>query len=161
MHALIITMVLVVATLGGYFLIANKLPFNIPNTNTSRSFAQPTKQPIYQPPVREVAVSLNEENDSKQYGTAMLKEEGGKIMVMIDLNGAPEGIKQPAHIHLGNCPEVGEVKYPLTSLENGKSETMLNLTFDELKKYLPLAINVHKSETEGKIYTACGNLFSE
>lgn len=160
MPTLIIIILLVLGTLGGYFLLGDKFPFAVPKTSTSRSIAQPTRQ-IYQPPVREVAVSLNEENDSKQYGTAMLKEEGGKIMVMIDLNGATQGIKQPAHIHLGNCPGVGEVKYPLTSLENGKSETVLNTTFDDLKKYLPLAINVHKSETEAKIYTACGNLFSE
>ena len=161
MHALIVVILLVAATLGGYFLLGDKLPFATLKTSTSRSFAQPTNQPIYQPPVREVLVSLYEEKKSGQYGTAMLKEEGGKIMVMIDLTGVAESIKQPAHIHLGNCPEVGDVKYPLTSLENGKSETELNLTFDELKKYLPLAINVHKGETEAKIYVACGNLFSE
>jgi len=59
---------------------------------------------------------------------------------------------------MGACPGVGAVKYPLTSIVNGASTTVLSVTLDQLKKELPLAINVHKSATEVSTYTACGPL---
>ena len=47
--------------------------------------------------------------------------------------------------------------FPLTSVVGGKSETTVNTTVANLmsKQY---AINVHKSTTEGGIYTACVDL---
>ncbi|TSC65519.1 MAG: hypothetical protein CEO21_394, partial [Microgenomates group bacterium Gr01-1014_80] len=54
---------------------------------------------------------------------------------------------------LGRCPDVGEIKYPLTNLMNGKSETTLNTTIDMLKEQLPLSLNVND--------VACGTLFEE
>ena len=41
---------------------------------------------------------------------------------------------------------------------NGTSVTTIAATLAQLKKELPLAINVHKSKTEITNYTACGPL---
>lgn len=109
---------------------------------------------------KELVVNLNAQSDSTESGKAMLKEVSGKVMVSLDLTGAPKSIIQPAHIHMGSCPIPGEVKYPLTSILDGKSETTLDIGLDQLLKELPLAINVHKSASEAKVYVTCGNLQS-
>lgn len=96
--------------------------------------------------------------DSDQVGAADLVEENGQTKVIINLIGYTEDVEQPAHIHTGVCPGIGAVKYPLTSLINGKSVTVLPVTLTQLKNELPLAINVHKSEEEISIYTVCGPL---
>lgn len=107
----------------------------------------------------EMVVTLTGENDSGQFGTATLAEADGKVTVTVALGGTPKGgPAQPAHIHVGECPGVGAVKYPLTSLNDGASTTVLDVTLDQLKGELPLAINVHKSATEASVYTACGPL---
>ena len=50
------------------------------------------------------------------------------------------------------------MKYPLSNVVNGVSETVLNVTFDQLLSERPLGINVHKSATELNISVASGNL---
>ena len=72
--------------------------------------------------------------------------------------GAPENVSQPVHIHVGSCPEVGEVKYPLTNVLDGESVTTLDVTLEQLEIELPLAINVHKSVTEASVYISCGDI---
>lgn len=106
----------------------------------------------------ETTVTLGEQNKSSESGTAKLMEENGKVKVTLLLTGASKSVTQPTHIHVGACPEVGAVKYPLTSAADGVSETVLDVTLAKLKSELPLAINVHKSEKEAKVYVSCGNL---
>lgn len=110
------------------------------------------------PASAEITVTLSEQNASGESGTATMMEVDGKVKVTLNLTGATEGVTQPAHIHMGTCPDVGAVKYPLTSPVNGVSETMLDVTLDQLKSELPLGINVHKSETEAGIYVSCGDI---
>jgi hypothetical protein len=106
-----------------------------------------------------VTITLAELNGSGESGTAMLEEVDGKVTVTVNLTGYPkDGTPQPAHLHVGECPGVGAVKYPITSLVNGTSVTMLDVTLAQLKSELPLALNVHKSAAEAKVYTACGGL---
>ncbi len=123
---------------------------------------QPTAETTTQAPVTttpsEVTVTLAERNDSGESGIATLKEVNGKVVVSLNLTGAPAGVAQPAHIHVGACPEVGAVKYPLTSPTNGVSETTLDVNLAQLRAELPLAINVHKSQAEVKTYVSCGDL---
>lgn len=107
---------------------------------------------------KEITVVLASVNDSQEAGTATLTEENGQTKVVISLTGYAKDVQQPAHIHVGECPGVGAVKYPLTSIVNGASITMLSITLEALKKELPLAINVHKSTTEVSTYTSCGPL---
>lgn len=98
-------------------------------------------------------------NNSKQDGTVTLMEVGGKVKVSLEVANAST-TAEPAHIHMGKCAVPEDVKYPLTNVVNGKSETMLpaDVTLDKLMAMGDLSINVHKSATELKSYTACGNL---
>lgn len=110
------------------------------------------------PQVKTATIKLDAQNTSGEAGTAVLKEVDGKVVVSLNLTGAPKGISQPAHIHLGSCPNPGAIKYPLKSPVNGISETTLDVTFDKLKALGKLAVNVHKSPTQANIYVSCGNL---
>ena len=91
-----------------------------------------------------------------QTGTATLKEVDGKVQVDLKVDPAMT-TPQPVHIHMGECPGVGEVKFTLTNIVDGMSTTTLDTTMDALKAE-KLAINVHKSADEVKVYTACGTL---
>ena len=132
--------------------------------NTQKSAApapQPTpivETPSPTPAAKTLTVNLTAQNNSTESGTAVLTEIGGKMMVSLNLTGAPKGVVQPAHIHNGSCPTPGAVLHPLTSPVDGKSDTTLDATFDMLKTEMPLAVNVHKSATQSNVYVACGNL---
>lgn len=105
-----------------------------------------------------IALALNPQNNSGESGTAKIFDQDGKATVEITLTGQPQEVAQPAHIHVQSCANLGAVKYPLANVVNGKSETKLNITTDELLGQLPLAINVHKSAQEAGIYVACGDI---
>ncbi len=112
----------------------------------------------YAAPAEGATVLLDSQNDSGKYGAAELTESDGKVMVTVDLVGAPEDVAQPSHIHMGSCAELGDVVYPLTSLTNGQSETILDVSLTKLTAELPLAVNVHKSGDEVGVYVACGDI---
>ena len=107
---------------------------------------------------KEITLVLKPVGNSVQSGEVTLIEESGQTKVIVGLTDFTKDIEQPVHIHVGKCPGVGSVKYPLTSVVNGTSETLLSVTLDQLKKELPLAINLHKSKTEVSTYTACGHI---
>ncbi len=107
-----------------------------------------------------IKVVLEEQNNSSQSGTATIKEVDGKVMVSIHLiNGS--SIPQPAHFHTGTCSKPGPIKYPLTNVVNGKSDTTLNVSLADFKKELPLIVNVHKSANQINIYVACGEVAAQ
>src|SRR3989344_814614 len=60
----------------------------------------------------ELTINLTEENNSSESGTAVLVKENGQVVVTLNMTGFTEGVSQPAHIHVGSCPDVGAVKYP-------------------------------------------------
>ncbi len=149
----------VIYALVYYFFLAKKGGYNYNQSST----IYPTQSSVTLVPsekmmVKEMTIVLAEENNSGESGTASLKEENGKVTVTVNLTGYQKDISQPAHIHFGACPGVGEVKYPLNSVVKGVSTTVLPVTLVQLKKDLPLALNVHKSKTEISVYTACGEL---
>ncbi|HHT9145881.1 MAG TPA: DUF4382 domain-containing protein [Candidatus Wunengus sp. YC61] len=109
----------------------------------------------------ELVFNFSAQNNSGVSGTAILEGDDGNIEVALKLKNSVLGIlspAQPAHIHFGSCSNIGGVKYPLNSVVNGKSETVLNVSLTDLKAQLPLAINVHKSAAESNIYIACTDL---
>lgn len=106
-------------------------------------------------------VNLSEQNGSGQTGTATIEEVDGKVRVMLNMTGETFPDPQPAHIHIGSCPEPGDVVYPLTDVVNNQSETMLEVDLATLQSQSPLAINVHKSAEESAVYTACGDIMTE
>ncbi len=152
--------VVLIALYGGYRLIRhfNKAPTQ--QVTIQQKTVKPSTSISPEATANEMTVNLAEENKSGESGTATLKEANGKTTVTLNLIGFPKGVSQPAHIHVGVCPGVGAVKYPLTSVLDGKSITVLNVTVDQLRTSLPLAINVHKSALEISNYTSCGGLFS-
>ena len=122
-----------------------------------------SRQPVMREPVTQTApsemnISLSAQNNYNESGIANLKEMSGRVIVTLSLVGYMPNVAQPAHIHMGVCPGVGAVRYPLNSAVNGKSITVLDVTLAQLKQQLPLAINVHKSTADVSTYTSCGML---
>jgi hypothetical protein len=108
-----------------------------------------------------VTVELAEENSSGQSGTATLTpNEDGTFDVEIALSQGPSE-PQPAHIHEGSCPDVGEIAAPLEDVVDGMSRTenvrisLEDLTSADSPGY---AVNVHKSASELDEYVACGDI---
>ena len=114
-------------------------------------------------PPQEVAKSavafLSAQNNSGQDGIAFLTETNeGSARVDLSVSNFPSGVEQPAHIHLGSCANLGTVLYPLANVKEGISETVLDVSLDEVLARVPLAVNVHKSVTEVGVYVSCGDI---
>ncbi|HEY0664424.1 MAG TPA: hypothetical protein VGD18_07440, partial [Thiobacillaceae bacterium] len=89
---------------------------------------------------------------------ATLMPEGDKTKVVILLSGAPAGVAQPAHIHLGTCDKLDKApKWKLEPLKDGKSTTVVPVSLETILKD-KTAINVHKSAAEIQVYVSCGNI---
>lgn len=94
-----------------------------------------------------------------QSGTTLLEETEDGVIVTINVTGYTTNLEQPAHIHTGTCPTPGEIVYPLEDIVAGVSTTtLIDVTLEQLNDELPLAINVHKSDAESNVYTACGDV---
>lgn len=94
-----------------------------PSITAMTNEATPSVQPGEQ-----MTVTLLEQNRSRQAGIATITEMGAKTRVQIRLAGATESA-EPAHIHTGKCPAPGPIKYPLTDVVGGMSDTMVDVTF--------------------------------
>jgi len=107
---------------------------------------------------KSVNVKLSQQNKSKESGTAKLTPMGDKTKVELSIKGAPKGVSQPAHIHEGTCAKLDpKPKYALQNVVDGKSTSEVPVSLSELQKG-NLAINVHKSAEEVKVYVACGGI---
>jgi LPXTG-motif cell wall-anchored protein len=104
-----------------------------------------------------VTVQLSPQNNSGITGTATLTSMGDQTRVILTLTGAGAG-PEPAHIHEGTCANLDPTpKWPLTSVANGTSDTMVNAKLSDIQASAT-AINVHKSPQEISVYVACGNI---
>ncbi len=104
-------------------------------------------------------VTMTAENGSKQTGTVTFTSTAdNRTEVVIAVTAGAAGVAQPAHIHAGSCPGVGEVKFPLNSVVDGKSTTIVDTPFMDIWNQLPLAVNIHKSDVDVKTYVSCGAL---
>lgn len=105
-------------------------------------------------------IELMGQNNLGQSGEAVIsQDENGMAVVTLMLSGGEFTTPQPAHIHVGSCPNPGAVKYPLTNVVGGNSVTKLNVGFNDLMNSgEKMAINVHKSAAESSVYTACGDV---
>jgi hypothetical protein len=97
-------------------------------------------------------------NDSGVTGSAVLTDLGDgttRVEVDVDPAGHPD---MPAHIHPGTCVDlVPQPLYPLSNVIDGESETILEVSLDELFAG-DLALNVHNSSQDFATYTACADL---
>lgn len=144
----------------GILVIGGVLLFTNMNNQTSRPQVGIGGGPgaVSQPKSMEVRLNPVNKDQFDQSGNVLLQENNGKVAVILNVNPVDGLNDQPAHIHIGSCPGVGQVLFPLNNVVDGKSVTEINTTIDQLKSKAPLAINIHKSPSEITAYTTCGNL---
>ena len=107
----------------------------------------------------QIVLNAVDKNEFNQFGIGTLTEENGQVRVVLDLNKVSgTNNSQPAHIHIGSCPGVGAILFPLNNVVNGRSESVINANLNDLRSQAPIAINIHKSISEVAVYTACGNI---
>ena len=103
-----------------------------------------------------VSVTLAPQGGSGESGTATLTKEGAKTKVTLSVPNAKG--TQPTHIHKGTCATLDpKPAYPLSPLTDGKSETVVNVSLEDLEKG-GYAINGHKSAQDLKTYVFCGDI---
>lgn len=108
-------------------------------------------------------IDLDEQNNSGISGTATLEtQEDGTTRVDLVLEGVDEEGEYPAHIHAGQCPEPGDITYPLepvvfnANAGAGVSVTIIDAPLEEILAEQS-AINVHLY-SDASVYVACGTL---
>ena len=100
-----------------------------------------------------LTIPLHEQNESGQTGTATLTAMGSQTEVIMS---ATPGISRANHIHTGTCADLGGVAHPLTNMEDGTSETVVDVALEDLLTG-GFAINLHDTD-DASIYTACGDI---
>ena len=147
----IILIVIIALIIVGYLVFKNK------GEETPQIIEMATTTPAAEP--LRISIALATQNKSGESGAATLEDVDGKLKVTLVLSGAPEGVSQPAHIHIGTCAKLGDPTYTLSNVVGGNSETLLDTaTVEQILAGLPLAVNIHKSATEASKYVACGNI---
>lgn len=160
-NALWLFVILVLVVGGWYYWSVKSKERKIvtPVVETTTPTVTPTTTPTTTLVIVEAkTVVLSQIGASGQKGTAMFQAEDGKTKVTLTMTGKKYISPQPAHIHIGACPKPGEVKYSLSSVVDGKSETLVSVKMEDLFTNLPLAVNVHESAEKSSVYTACGDL---
>ena len=106
-----------------------------------------------------VTIKMVAQNDSGENGTATLTQVADGVRVAVKLDGTPQDVPQPTHIHIGNCGHINKApEYPLANTINGASlSTVRGVQLADLLKGT-YAINVHKSGTDLGTYVSCGNI---
>lgn len=147
--------------LAGLIVIAGVLLFQNSQPVTSPQPGGIGGGPGEVPSPERTEIKLNpvDEEQFDQSGRAVFEETDGKAKVTVDVNTVEGLNNQPAHIHAGGCPGVGEILYPLNNVIDGKSVTEIDATLSQLNDdQNPMALNIHKSAEESSVYTSCGNL---
>ncbi|MEE8046310.1 MAG: plastocyanin/azurin family copper-binding protein [Dehalococcoidia bacterium] len=104
-----------------------------------------------------VIVPLAALNDSGQDGIARLTAQGLKTEVVIEIDSGAAGVEQPIHVHAGSCDTLGGVDFALSSVVDGFSTSVIDVSLPALREGLS-TINAHKSGSEASVYVACGNI---
>jgi hypothetical protein len=109
--------------------------------------------------MHEAMAKLEMVDNSGYHGEAHLKDMGnGKTHVKVHIEGMSEGMSMPAHIHMGSMDNYDEKpKYALNNVENGMSETMVEVSLEKLlsEKHV---IAVHESEENVGNIVAVGDI---
>ena len=105
-----------------------------------------------------IEVELGAQEGSDESGTAMITPAGeGKVKVVVEAENAPSEA-QPSHIHEGTCDNPNpQPKYPLSNVEDGKAESTVDTTLNELQS-ADYYVNIHKSADEADVIVACGDI---
>ena len=110
------------------------------------------------PSAAPVTLQLRELNGSGVSGTVtMTTIDEGHTLVEVDVDAAGHS-NMPAHIHPGTCAElVPQPKYALQSVIEGRSSTAVAASLEDLLSG-GQALNVHMSNEQMDVYSACGDL---
>ena len=106
-------------------------------------------------------VALNPPNGDARMGSATITAAAGEqVRVTIQLDRVGRDAF-PAEIREGTCDELGgEAAYDLSDVEGGTSETLLEVSMDDLRT-TPYAIVVLPPDGAGDTYEACGELLGD
>src|SRR5918994_2878796 len=104
-----------------------------------------------------LTLTLAEQEGSGQSGTATLTADGDDSTRIVVKLSNPPGPPQPSHVHSGTCDDIGEVVEPLESVEDGRAESVVRKSLEELQEG-DLIVHAHKSEAESKISVACAEI---
>ena len=149
-----IGVLVVLVVIGGIFLFSN----NSEEKKLSDTDAMMTAEDEAMMEKGSVTVVMSALNGSGEVGRVVLSDAGGKTKVVVEISGGAIDIPQPSHIHMGESTTPGAILYPLSSVVNGKAETILDVSLETLGTKLPLAVMVHKSKEEIKTFVSGGNL---
>lgn len=101
-------------------------------------------------------LELQQQNDSGVIGTVTLTSAGEDrtlVEILVDPNGHPD---MPAHVHPGSCDApVPQPMFPLENVRDGVSSTEIPIALSELLASQPVSVNVHDSNEQMQIFTAC------
>ncbi|MFT3714252.1 MAG: CHRD domain-containing protein [Archangium sp.] len=118
---------------------------------------------------RELRVTMKPDNNSGQSGFAVIQELANELLITVETSipdyQGPMG--QLAHIHKGNCGEIGDIVVGLDRLKllsnqerwgstTRKKYAEITIKFDDFKKG-DWAINVH-DERDNPVYVSCGEV---
>jgi hypothetical protein len=99
-------------------------------------------------------IALETLNDSGVTGDVSFTDLDGRTRVDVTVDPA-DNPDMPAHIHPGSCADLTpQPKFPLENVKAGTSTTVVPASIDELFAG-GLAVNIHKSNSDLKTYTAC------
>jgi hypothetical protein len=109
-------------------------------------------------PLIPVTITLHAVEASGVTGTAVLTPlNGSGIKVTLELANVPPG-DLPAHIHFDTCANPSTIRYGLSNVVNGRSETTVVTPIAYLRRgHGRFSINVHKAESDLPII-ACGDI---
>ena len=108
---------------------------------------------------RQITVHMQSPQGEYQTGSAVVSAlPDGKTLVVVSIR-PPGSSAQPMHLHSGACvaSQMGPVVSVLQDVVNGESRTVLDKSLQELAT-TEIAINVHESANNFKVYTACGEV---
>src|SRR3989344_745023 len=157
-NTVLVIVVMLLLAAGAFYLYQNSKMTVVPETADVKETTVVEEVPEVMPAEVSVTLDAIDVNTIDQSGVAVITETETGIQVAITLTTLEATELQPAHIHKGECPGVGEIAYPLEDVVDGQSTTQLPVAIADLKAMLPLAINIHKSAEELSVYTACGSL---
>ena len=155
---MIIGIVALVAVIGGVSYFATRQESSVKNDAMVKIEEGVMKKDNGVMMTKDIVISIGALNDSGQTGKATFSDMSGKTKVVVEISGSVVGVPQPSHIHTGTSLTPGAIVYPLSAVVNGKAETILDVSLETLGTKLPLAIMVHKSKDEAKIFVSGGNL---
>lgn len=115
---------------------------------------------------RELVVTMKADNNSGQTGFATITEIGAGLRVVVETS-VPDFLSstgQVAHIHEGNCGEIGRIRAGLVNLKElpdkpgrfGSTSEVATLKFNDFKMG-EWAINAH-DERDNLVYVSCGQI---